>query len=52
MPSKHSIALVCGALVVIAFWGFAMASVEGDPSGLGVNADGYGVYTPQVVTLN
>jgi len=52
MPSKSSFALVCGALVFIAFWGLALASVEIDPTKPGVGADGYGIYAAKDITLN
>ena len=52
MPSKSSFALACGALVFIAFWGFALASVEIDPTKPGVGADGYGIYAAKDITLN
>jgi hypothetical protein len=52
MPSKSSFALVCGALVFVAFWGLALASVEVDPRKSGVDANGYGIYTAKSVALN
>ncbi len=42
MSSKSSIALVGAALVFLAFWGVALASVNSGP--ISVDADGYGIY--------
>ena len=49
MSFRISFALISGAIAFLAFWGIALASVEGNS--VRVDADGYGIYQPTKLWL-